>query len=268
MIACSGWETVRCRLRKLLIVSMMIPLSLALLLPISLLAVELDALEIVRKADQHLRGESSYAEITMRLERPDWSREISMKSWSKGNDLALILISAPARDQGTTFLKRRNEVWNYVPSVEKVIKIPPSMMMQSWMGSDFTNDDLVRESSVVEDYRHAILGDTTIDGRECWKLELVPKVDAAVVWGRLHVWIEKKNYLQLRVDYYDEDDELVNRMVMDDIRMMGGRLIPARMEMAPIDKPGNKTIMTYKALEFNKPIADNFFSEQNMKRVR
>jgi len=110
-----------------------------------------DAKTILEKADKHLRGNTSYTEMTMKVIRPDWSREISMKSWSKGRDLALILITAPVRDKGTTFLLRRPEVWNWIPSVERVIKIPPSMMMQSWMGSDFTNDDLVKESSTVED---------------------------------------------------------------------------------------------------------------------
>lgn len=227
-----------------------------------------DAKEIVRKADEHLRGQTNKAEMTMRLERPDWSREISMKSWSKGTDQALILITAPARDEGTTFLKRGNEVWNWVPAVEKVIKIPPSMMMQSWMGSDFTNDDLVKESSIVEDYTHTLIGDTTIAGRDCWKIQMIPDEDAAVVWGKVLIWIDKKENLQLRVEYFDEDEELINVMEMSDIKMMGGRLIPARMEMSPVDEPGNKTILTYQALDFNIQIKDSFFSEQNMKRVR
>ena len=227
-----------------------------------------DAKEIVRKADEHLRGDTNKAEMTMRLERPDWSREISMKSWAKGTSQALILITAPARDQGTTFLKRGNEVWNWVPAVEKVIKIPPSMMMQSWMGSDFTNDDLVKESSIVEDYTHSVLGDSTIAGRDCWKIQMIPKEDAAVVWGKVLVWIDKTDYLQLHVEYYDEDGELINVMDMSDIKMMGGRLIPAKMVMSPVDEPGNKTILTYQSLDFNIPIKDSFFSEQNMKRVR
>ncbi|MCB2200711.1 outer membrane lipoprotein-sorting protein [bacterium] len=227
-----------------------------------------DAKEIVRKADEHLRGQTNKAEMTMRLERPDWSREISMKSWAKGTQQALILITAPARDEGTTFLKRGNEVWNWVPAVEKVIKIPPSMMMQSWMGSDFTNDDLVKESSIVEDYQHTLLGDTTIADRDCWKIQMIPKEEAAVVWGKVLLWVDKQDDLQLRVEYFDEDEELINVMEMSDIKMMGGRLIPARMEMSPVDEPGNKTILTYQSLDFNIKIKDNFFSEQNMKRVR
>jgi negative regulator of sigma E activity len=227
-----------------------------------------DATEIVRRADQHMRGETGYTELTMKLVRPDWSRELSMKSWSKGTRLALIVITAPARDKGTAFLKRGNEVWNWVPSVERVIKIPPSMMSQSWMGSDFTNDDLVRESSIVEDYTHAVAGDTTIAGRPCWKIRMIPKPDAAVVWGKVLLWVSKQDDLELRCEYYDEDGELINVMEMSGIKTLGGRLLPTVMEMIPRDEPGNKTVLTYEAATFDEPLDDSFFSEQNMKRIR
>lgn len=227
-----------------------------------------DATEIVRRADQHMRGKTSYAEITMKLVRPDWSRELSMKSWSKGTHLALIFITAPARDRGTAFLKRSNEVWNWVPSLDRVIKIPPSMMSQSWMGSDFTNDDLVKESSIVEDYTHTLVGDSTIADRPCWKIRMVPKPDAAVVWGEVMIWISKQDDLELRQEYYDEDGVLINVMRMSNIRVLGGRLLPTVMEMVPRDKPGNKTVLTYHQARFDEPMDDSFFSEQNMKRVR
>jgi outer membrane lipoprotein-sorting protein len=228
----------------------------------------LEAKDIVEKADQHLRGNTSYAEMTMKVVRPNWSREIGIKSWSKGRKLALILITAPVRDQGTTFLLRKPEVWNWIPSIEKVIKIPPSMMMQSWMGSDFTNDDLVKESSVVEDYTHRLLVDSVISGRKCYKIELIPKPDAPVVWGKVFLWISQEDFLELRAEFYDEDEVLINVMQMSEIKLMGGRLIPTVMEMTSSEKPGNKTIIQYKSLEFDLPITDVFFSEQNMKRVR
>lgn len=227
-----------------------------------------DATEIVRRADQHLRGNTSYTELTMTLVRPDWSRELSMKSWSKGTHLALILVTAPARDRGTAFLKRGNEVWNWVPSVERVVKIPPSMMSQSWMGSDFTNDDLVHESSIVEDYTHTMAGDTTLAGRACWKIRMVPKPDAAVVWGKVFIWISRTDDLELRAEYYDEDGALVNVMEMSQIKELGGRLLPTVMEMIPQDKPGNKTVLTYHAARFDESMDDAFFSEQTMKRIR
>ncbi len=227
-----------------------------------------DATEIVRRADEKMRGLTSYVEMTMEVVRPDWSRKTTMKSWSKGTDLALILLTEPARDKGTAFLKRKTEVWNWLPSVEQVIKIPPSMMMQSWMGSDFTNDDLVKQSSIVVDYTHKIVGDSTIEGRSCYKIELIPKPDAPVVWGKVLLWVSEEDYLELRVEFFDEDDELVNVMTALSVKMMGGRLIPSVLTMIPVDKPEHRTVLTYHHAEFDKKIKDSFFSEQNMKRVR
>lgn len=241
-------------------------ITVGVIIPVDTMALE--AIEIIDKADKHARGKTSYAELTMKIVKPDWSREVSMKSWSKGSDHALILVTAPVRDKGTAFLMRDNEVWNWIPSIERVIKIPPSMMMQSWMGSDFTNDDLVKESSIVKDYTHTLLGDTSIDGRDCYNIELIPKEEAAVVWGKMLVWITKENFLQLRVEYYDEDFELINIMTLTDIKMMGGRLFPTLMTMIPVDKPDQQTILRYHKLEFDNPIKDSYFSEQNMKRIR
>jgi outer membrane lipoprotein-sorting protein len=227
-----------------------------------------DATEIVTKADQHMRGKTNIAETTMDIVRPDWSREMSMKSWEVGRRLAMILITSPARDAGSVFLKRGTEAWNWIPSIERIIKIPPSMMMQSWMGSDFTNDDLVKESSIVEDYTHAIVGDSTIEGRDCYIIRLIPKPEAPVVWGKLRAWIAKKDYLELRVEYYDERGALVREMNMSEVKEMGGRLIPTVLEMHLTGQPGKKTVLRYRSVEFDKPIADGFFSEQNMKRVK
>jgi outer membrane lipoprotein-sorting protein len=226
-----------------------------------------DATLIVDRADRHMNGATSISDLTMKIVRPTWSREISLKSWTKGRELAMILITAPARDKGTTFLKRSNEVWNWLPSVERVIKIPPSMMMQSWLGSDFTNDDLVKESSIVNDYTHTIIGDSVIDNRPCYKIQLDPKPDAAVVWGRLYLWVTTQDTLELRVEYYDEDLKLINIMTLSDIKQMGDRVIPTRLEMAPVDKPDHKTVLIYSSVIYNKPIDDGFFSEQNMKRI-
>ena len=142
------------------------------------------------------------------------------------------------------------------------------MMLQSWMGSDFTNDDLVKESSVVEDYEHSVAGDTIIDSRPSYKIVMIPKEEAAVVWGKVITFIDKKDYLQLLVKFYDEEGELVNTMKASDIRMLGGRLLPARMEMTPADNPENRTIIQYRNLAFDVPLEDNFFSLQNLKRVK
>ena len=227
-----------------------------------------DAKEIVAKANELIRAKSSYTELSMSIIKPTWSREMKMKIWSMEPEYALILITEPAKDKGMVTLKRKREVWNWVPSVNRVIKIPPSMMMQSWMGSDFTNDDLVRQSSIVEDYTHAIVGEEELDGYECYKVELTPKPDAGVVWGKIITWISKSGFLQLRADHYDEDMVLIKSMIGTNVKKMGGRIIPAHWEMLPHDEPGQKTVMDYIDIEFNIKIDESFFSQQNMRRVR
>ena len=171
-----------------------------------------DAYQIIKRADEHLRGASQKAEMSIEVKRPKWSRTMDIKAWSLGNDYSFILISAPARDKGTVFLKREKEIWNWQPKIEKVIKLPPSMMMQSWMGSDFTNDDLVKESSILLDYTHEIIGDTLILDRACYTVQLTPKPEAAVVWGKIKTFIDKNDFLQLGSEFYDEDGYLINKM--------------------------------------------------------
>jgi len=227
-----------------------------------------DIKEIIRISDEKFRGTSSEGEFTMIIERPTWSREVTMKSWSLGNEYSLIYITAPAKEKGQVFLKRQKEMWNWVPNIERMIKIPPSMMMQSWMGSDFTNDDLVRESSIVKDYTHKLVGEETIDGYECYKAELIPLDDAPVVWGKVMMWISKKDYYWLKAEFYDEDGYLVNTQVLSDIKQMDDRKIPSRMEMIPADEPGNKTILIYNNMKFSVKLDESFFSQQNMKRIR
>ena len=227
-----------------------------------------DASEIINKVDRKMRGNSSSSNMTMKIVRPDWSREISMKGWSLGTDFSLILITAPARDQGTAFLKRDKELWNWQPTIDRVVKLPPSMMTQSWMGSDFTNDDLVKESSIVNDYDHFMRGDTTITARDAWKIELIPKEGAPVVWGRILIYVSKVDDIELLIKYYDEDDFLINTMILSDIREMGGRVIPARLDMIPAENPEHRTVILYNDIQFDIGISEDFFSIQKMKRIR
>jgi outer membrane lipoprotein-sorting protein len=226
-----------------------------------------DAKEIVKKADEKMRGNTMQAEMVIRTIRPTWSREMQCKTWMKGNSLSMILVQSPAKDKGIAFLKRKKEVWNWMPSLERTIKLPPSMMTQSWMGTDFTNDDLVKESSVVEDYNHSLIGDTSIDGRPCFTIQMIPKPEAAVVWSKVIICIDKKDFLELHSRFYDEDGELINIMNSYDIKMMHDRLIPTRFEMIPADKKGHKTEMIYKNIQYNNPIDDNFFSVDKMKII-
>ena len=236
--------------------NMLIKIMITSLLLVSFSLSE-EAKEIVAKANDLIRATSSFTEITMTIIKPTWSREMTMKVWSLEPEYSLILLTEPAKDKGSVTLKRKKEVWNWIPSVNRVIKLPPSMMMQSWMGSDFTNDDLVRQSSIVEDYTHAIIGEEELGGYDCFKIDLIPKPEAGVVWGKIITWISKKGYMQLRSDHYDEDMQLIKSMIGSDIKKMGGRTIPAHWEMIPIDEPGQKTVMQYKNMEFTQNI--NYF---------
>ncbi len=225
------------------------------------------ALEIVRKADENMRGKTSMAELVIMTSRSTWSREMGVKTWMKGTEYAMILIQSPARDKGTAFLKRGKEVWNWIPSLERSIKLPPSMMSQSWMGTDFTNDDLVKESSVVEDYYHTLVGDTLINNKACFIIQMIPKPETAVVWGKIMVCIDKQEYLELHSKFYDEDGTLVNIMNAFDIHVMDGRLIPTRVEMIPVDKKNQKTEIIYKNIVFDRQINDGFFTLNRMKSL-
>ncbi|EOD5127352.1 outer membrane lipoprotein-sorting protein [Vibrio parahaemolyticus] len=226
------------------------------------------AFDIVQKSDQAMRGKSSYSEATMEIVRPDWTRSMTMKSWTKGTELSLVLVTAPAKDKGSASLKRHREMWNWVPSIERVIKIAPSMLSQSWMGSDFTNDDLINQSSIVVDYQHALLGNDSFEGDKVWVIEATAKPDAPVVWNKVTLWISQSTYLQRKVEFYDEFDERVNVLTTYDVKELGGRKIATRMEMKPVDKPGNKTIFTTHQAQFDFDINDDFFSQQQMKSQR
>ncbi|HHE1261963.1 outer membrane lipoprotein-sorting protein [Vibrio parahaemolyticus] len=226
------------------------------------------AFDIVQKSDQAMRGKSSYSEATMEIVRPDWTRSMTMKSWTKGTELSLVLVTAPAKDKGSASLKRHREMWNWVPSIERIIKIAPSMLSQSWMGSDFTNDDLINQSSIVVDYQHALVGNDSFEGDKVWVIEATAKPDAPVVWNKVSLWISQSTYLQRKVEFYDEFDERVNVLTTYDVKELGGRKIATRMEMKPVDKPGNKTIFTTHQAQFDFDINDDFFSLQQMKSLR
>jgi outer membrane lipoprotein-sorting protein len=227
-----------------------------------------DAKEIIRKMEDKMHGDASYSEMTMTTVRPRYTREISLKSWSLGDDYSLILVTAPAREQGTSYLKRKNEIWNFVPSIDRTVKMPPSMMTQSWMGSDFTNDDLVRGNSTVDDFDHELLGSEVIDGTETWKIEMTPHPETPVAYEKIIRWVSKDNYLPVKVENYNEYDELVSTIKFGEVKELGGRELPTLMEMIPHDKKDHKTIITTHTAEFEIDISMEFFSQQNMRNVR
>jgi outer membrane lipoprotein-sorting protein len=254
-------------MKHLQLVTAMISLSVLNILNLS--AQPLSATEIIRKADEKFNGEkSSYSLMSMTIVRPSWQRIVEFKSWTLGRDYALTLITAPSKDVGQTFLKRNTEMWSWNPSISRLIKLPPSMMSQEWMGSDYTNDDILKESSIVTDYTHEIIGEETLEGRLCYKIKMVAKKDAAVVWGHQIRWVDKKDLLFLKAELYDEDGYLVRTEVGTNIQEMDGRLIPCRLELVPVEEKGHKTIVEIKEIKFNIPINESYFSQQKMKMIR
>jgi outer membrane lipoprotein-sorting protein len=242
-------------------------LLLALIL-FSISAVSQDATEIVKKAYDKERGTSSRGEMSMTIVRPTWKRTLKFKMWGKGQDYSLTLVTFPAKEQGQTFLKRKNEMWSWNPTISKMIKMPASMMSQGWMGSDYSVDDVLKESSIVADYTHKIIGSEKIEGYDCYKIELIPKPDANIVWGKIIKWISKTEYLQLKNEYYDEDGYKVKTDIGKNVKKIGGRLLPTQIEIIPEDEPGKKTIVEMINIEFDVKIEDSFFSQQNMQKAR
>ena len=230
---------------------------------------ELSATDIVKKADEKFRGEQSgFSIMQMTIIRPAWQRTIEFKSWSLGDDYALALITSPARDRGESFLKRKNEMWSFNPSIDRLIKLPPSMMSQGWMGSDYTNDDVLRESSVVKDYTHEIVGEDEIDGYPCYRIKLTARKDADVLWSFQYWWVDSKEFNILKEELYDEDGALVRTETGKELRIFDGRLIPSVIELVPAEAKGNKTILRIIDIKFNVKLTDSFFSQQNMKTIR
>ncbi|MFC1517483.1 outer membrane lipoprotein-sorting protein [Candidatus Margulisiibacteriota bacterium] len=224
-----------------------------------------DIESILEKSDQIMRGDTMSGEYDMTVVTPRWTRTVKMKSWSQGTKKSFILITYPQRDKGSTFLKINNEMWQYVPRIERTIKIPPSMMLQSWMGSDFTNDDLVKESSVVEDYNAKLLSEDDTS----WKIELIPKPQAAVTWGKVIMYMTKKTYLPSKEEFYDEDGELVREMTFGDVVKLPDRYYPTKMVMIPktADKAGHTTTVIMKNLVFNAPVKAGLFSLGSLKSM-
>jgi len=237
-------------------------------LSIGLSAQTLSATEIVKRADDNRRGKSAYSEITMTIVRPTWTREIGIKSWAKGTEYTLALITAPAKEKGQAFLKRQKDLWNWQPSIGRMIKMSSSVMGQSWMGSDFTNDDIVRESSSVNDYTHQLETTEKVREYDCYKVILTPKENAAVVWGKVVMWVSTTDFVEIKTEFYDEDNELVNTFNSFDIKTYGSRKLASRMEVVPADKPNQKTVMLIEKNDFDIAIEDSFFSQQNMQKVK
>ena len=241
---------------------------LALLASVSPAQGQTDPRDIIERIDRLLRGDSSRAVATMEVVTEHWERQMTMEMWSLGTDYTLVRLLAPAKEAGTATLMANDNIWNYLPKVDRTIKIPSSMMGGAWMGSHFTNDDLVQESQMIDVYDVAVAFDGERDGVRVWELRLTPKPEAAVVWGHLEFLVRQDDYLPRWAKYYDEDGELARTMEYSEYSEFDGRLVPAVMNMQPADKPGERTTIRYEELEFDVDIDPSFFSLRTLQSGR
>ena len=220
--------------------------------------------DIITKMVENLNGETAIMEISMTVKTRRAERTMKMKSFSVGQEKSFIKILYPEKNTGITFLKIDGNMWQYVPRIEKVIKIPSSMMMQSWMGSDFSNDDLVKESSLSEDYTHTLLLETDTE----YHVKLTPKFEAAVVWGEIQMSVSKQYYLPLKVSYFDEDGVLVRNLEYTDVQSFDGYFYPSKWIMTPKteEKKGHETVIIVSEVVFDGKIDEAYFSKRALKR--
>jgi len=216
--------------------------------------------------DDLYRADSSVAEMTLTVTKPRRTRTMTMKAWTLGTEKALIVIEAPAREKGTATLKVGKNLWNYLPRIARTIRIPPSMMMSSWMGSDFTNDDLVRESSLLDDYEAEVVGRS--DDPDGWLINLKAKEGTVGLWDRVEYVVSPDGRLPLLAKYYDRKGRLARTMTFSDVREFDGRRIPARLELTPVDKEGYTTVLVYDDLKFGVDLPESMFSLSQLERHR
>ncbi len=223
-----------------------------------------EAQAIIKKLEKNLRGDYMYSTMSMIVTSKRGKRTVKIESWSEGNDKSFIKILYPKKDKGITFLKIDNQMWQYIPKIERTIKIPPSMMLQSWMGSDFTNDDMVKESSLEEDYNAKLLSKSTNSAT----LELIPKEDAAVVWGKIIIDVDLKNAVPVKETFYDDMMKKVRVMTFSKIEQHGTHRVPMVMELKPLDasKKKNSTKIIFDKVNFDTKIDPSYFTKQALKR--
>jgi len=221
---------------------------------------------ILNKVDDLWRGESSFAVVSMRVKTEHYTRAMRLEGWSKGKEKTLFRVLEPLREKGTMTLKSGNHIYTYLPRTDRTIRLTSGMMMGSWMGSHLTNDDLVKEARLEEDYKAAITFEGVRDGRNIIEFTLVPKPEAPVVWGKLLLTIMADGYTPLVERYYDEDMHLARTFTFSGMKMLGGLMRPAVLRVEPADKPDEYTEFIYEQLELNIPVSDAMFSKSSLKR--
>lgn len=224
-----------------------------------------DATAIVERAELALWGKTFQADFEMVIATPSWSRTLALAVRMDRPGKSFLRVLAPAKDAGISSLRVGNEMWNYIPAIERTIKIPPSLMLQPWLGSDFTNDDLVKESSLVNDYTHKLLESPKADGTGQYLIEALPKPESAVVWGKI-LYATRADFVPLKQEYFDERGRSVRTLTYSDIRKLDGRDVPTRWEMKPLDKPGKSTTIFIKSAAYDRTLDSELFSLRNLAR--
>jgi len=230
-------------------------------------AEERTATDIVRAAIDHWRGLSSYTEMTMVIHRPDWERSMTIRAWTRGQDQTLVRVVEPKKDRGNGTLIDDNNMWTYSPKINRVIKVPSSMMGQSWMGSDFSNKDIARADDIIDQYEHRFLSERMVDGVTVYEIESVPHEDAAVVWGR-EVLSIRDDYVVLEHAFYDQDGDLVKALRSYEIAEMGGRTIALRQRMSKVETPDEWTEISVNTVEYDVELGDEIFTLSNLRNPR
>jgi outer membrane lipoprotein-sorting protein len=229
-------------------------------------AADSEGRDILDRVEKLLWGTTLQGDYEMTITTPRWQRTLGLKVWMDRPKRSFVRIVSPAKEAGIGSLRIGAEMWNYLPNVERIIKIPPSMMLQPWMGSDFTNDDLVKESSVLDDYTHQVLGTVQLDGQAVRQVQATPRPEAAVVWGRLVYWVREADGMPLKQEFFSERDELVRALSYSEVRAVGGRVLPTRWEIKPAGKPGNSTVVLLKDAVFNRPVDEEVFTQRNLQK--
>lgn len=258
-------EEVPMRQPKILLT--LVTLAVLLLLPVSMIRAEtkkVDVKEIVKKMDELYRSSSSEVSMEMEIITPHWQRTLKMDAWSLGMEKTFIRILSPKKERGIATLRIENEMWNYLPKTNKVIKVPPSMMMGSWMGSDFTNDDLVKEFTFMEDYTFE-LTEVENPGEGLAYVKCIPREGLPIVWGHIIIAVKEKGYMPVWQKYYDEKGQLMREMFFKEEKLFGKRTIPSIMELMPTHKKGHKTIVRYLEGKFDIKMDKGIFSLRNLR---
>ena len=226
-----------------------------------------DAAALVKAAIDYWRDTSSYAVSEMTIHRPDWERRVTFRVWTRGDKHSLVRVVAPAKDAGNATLLVDNEMWSFTPKINRVIKIPSSMMTQSWMGSDFSNNDLAKADDLIEHYTHRLLKTETRNGHTQYQIESVPKETAPVVWGKEVVTV-RDDYVLLEHAFYDQQGTLLKTLTTQELKSMGGKTVAARQRMQKVDKPDEWTQIIMREVRFGLDIPANMFTLGNLRNPR